>query len=145
MVKYNVVPGQFITISRNGQNVTFSLNTQGAEEGDAVVFSGGIPTWGTLSSGREIELRATDTHLQWRYVGDADWVNLIALEDVGEVEQGFDIVYNNSGVIEKLVFDDNTETVFVYDGDRISQVITPTKTKTLLYSQGGSLIGVEVT
>lgn len=29
--------------------------------------------------GREVELRSTATHIQWRYVGDASWINLLAL------------------------------------------------------------------
>ncbi len=33
-------------------------------------------------SGREIELQATKTHLQWRYVGDTDWMDLIALSEI---------------------------------------------------------------
>ena len=28
---------------------------------------------------REIELRSTDTHLQWRYVGESTWTNLVSL------------------------------------------------------------------
>lgn len=62
------------------------------------------------------------------------------------VEQGFQIVYNGLGAIERLVFDDNTETVLVYDlQGNVSQVITPTVTKTLLYDTEGRLVGVEVT
>src|SRR5690606_3233669 len=32
--------------------------------------------------GREIELRVTETHIQWRYVGDSTWTNLIALSEL---------------------------------------------------------------
>lgn len=31
------------------------------------------------SDGREIELRATGTQIQWRYVGDITWINIVAL------------------------------------------------------------------
>src|SRR5690606_23422322 len=34
------------------------------------------------SPGREIELRVTDTHIQWRYVGASTWTNLIALSEL---------------------------------------------------------------
>lgn len=61
------------------------------------------------------------------------------------VEQGFEIVYNDFGLIEKLVFDDTSETVLIYDlQGNISQVVTPTSTKTLVYDGLGRLIGVDV-
>lgn len=31
---------------------------------------------------REIELRKSETAIQWRYKGDADWINLVLLEDI---------------------------------------------------------------
>lgn len=31
------------------------------------------------TDGREIELKANDTHIQWRYVGDETWTNLVDL------------------------------------------------------------------
>lgn len=34
------------------------------------------------ADGREIELQVTDTHIQWRYEGDTEWNNLVALEDI---------------------------------------------------------------
>jgi len=33
-------------------------------------------------NGREIELQKTATHIQWRYVGEATWLNLIPLTDI---------------------------------------------------------------
>jgi hypothetical protein len=32
--------------------------------------------------GREIELQAGETHIQWRYVGDAAWTDLVALAEI---------------------------------------------------------------
>lgn len=32
--------------------------------------------------GRPVEIQATDTYIQWRYMGDADWINLVALADL---------------------------------------------------------------
>ena len=32
--------------------------------------------------GREVELQLSATHVQWRYVGEASWTNLIAIEDI---------------------------------------------------------------
>ena len=37
---------------------------------------------GSGQDGREIELQATSTHIQWRYVGDASWINLVALSAI---------------------------------------------------------------
>lgn len=37
---------------------------------------------GTGTDGREIELQATTDYIQWRYVGDSTWINLIALSDL---------------------------------------------------------------
>jgi hypothetical protein len=34
------------------------------------------------ADGAEIELQATATHLQWRYVGAASWTNLVALSEI---------------------------------------------------------------
>lgn len=34
------------------------------------------------TNGREIELQKSDTHIQWRYVGDKVWRDLIALDDL---------------------------------------------------------------
>ncbi len=34
------------------------------------------------ADGREVELRTTETHIQWRYVGDTEWKDLIALSEI---------------------------------------------------------------
>lgn len=34
------------------------------------------------ADGREVELQKTATHIQWRYVGDALWTDLVALADI---------------------------------------------------------------
>lgn len=39
-------------------------------------------TDGSGSNAREIELQKSTTHIQWRYVGDTDWTNLVALSDL---------------------------------------------------------------
>jgi len=33
--------------------------------------------------GKQIELQKSATHIQWRYVGDTVWINLVALSDLG--------------------------------------------------------------
>ena len=32
--------------------------------------------------GREVEMQKNSTHVQWRYVGDPTWINLISLTDI---------------------------------------------------------------
>lgn len=34
------------------------------------------------TDGREIQLQKTSTYIQWRYVGETGWTNLIALTDI---------------------------------------------------------------
>ncbi len=36
--------------------------------------------------GRQIEIRTTTTHIQWRYIGDTVWIDLIALSDISGVK-----------------------------------------------------------
>lgn len=66
--------------------------------GDAYLIAGHLWTWnGTAwvdagevqgppgadgADGREIEVQKSATHIQWRYVGDATWVDLVALADL---------------------------------------------------------------
>lgn len=39
-------------------------------------------TTGVGTNGKEIELQKSTTHIQWRYVGDTNWNNLVALSDL---------------------------------------------------------------
>lgn len=45
----------------------------------SVTITGGS---GSGTDGREVELQNDGTHIQWRYVGEESWTNLIALEDI---------------------------------------------------------------
>lgn len=51
-----------------------------ALDGKAAVGSGG--GGGTGTNGREVELQKTATHIQWRYVGDLTWTNLVLLSEL---------------------------------------------------------------
>lgn len=52
---------------------------QKTQSGESTLGSGsGEPG----EDGREIELQKTVTHIQWRYVGDPTWTNLVALADI---------------------------------------------------------------
>lgn len=50
-------------------------------DGRRVGIAGGLPASST-TNGREVELRNSGTYIQWRYVGDAAWTNLVALTDI---------------------------------------------------------------
>lgn len=71
---------------------------------------GGIPG----VNGREIELKANDTHIQWRYVGEPDWTNLVELSTlkgksatikIGTVQNGQNASVENSGTNTDAVLD----------------------------------------
>ena len=66
------------------------------------------------ADGREIELKATDTHIQWRYVGEPSWTNLVELSTlkgksatikVGTVQSGQNASVENSGTNTDAVLD----------------------------------------
>jgi hypothetical protein len=78
-------------------------------------------------NGKEIELRCNETHIQWRYVGDEQWSNLIALEDLRVKEETVDVeemkqrafdlfqskLFNMDTLSYKITYDyeDNTQVV----------------------------------
>lgn len=51
---------------------------------------GRIPVQDSAESPREIEFRVSETHLQWRYVGDEDWIDILELSEIagGELPSG---------------------------------------------------------
>ena len=53
------------------------------EDGTKLDSGTALPTSsGTVTDGKEIELQKSTTHIQWRYVGDTNWINLVALSDL---------------------------------------------------------------
>lgn len=52
--------------------------TYGRKDGDWAEITGGDAG----NDGREVELQKSATHIQWRYVGDPTWNNLVALTDI---------------------------------------------------------------
>jgi hypothetical protein len=58
------------------------LRINGATK-EVVLIAGGDPVPGPAGTdGREIELQTSATHIQWRYVGETTWLNLIALSAI---------------------------------------------------------------
>lgn len=49
------------------------------------------------NNGKEIELQKTATHIQWRYVGDISWVNLVPLIDITGAD-GREVEFNKSAI-----------------------------------------------
>ena len=45
------------------------------------------------ADGREVEFQKSETHIQWRYVGDLTWTDLVALDDL----KGADGINGNNG------------------------------------------------
>lgn len=67
------------TVIKAGSGVTISQNP-GA---NTLTVSSAAGTPGTPGTdGRNIELQTTGTHIQWRYVGDVSWTNLVALTTI---------------------------------------------------------------
>lgn len=36
---------------------------------------------GLIRNGKEVEMRATQTHIQWKYTADTEWIDLFAIGD----------------------------------------------------------------
>ena len=49
---------------------------------DMLKIATAIKTVADAAAGGPIEMQKTSTHIQWRYVGDATWINLVALADI---------------------------------------------------------------
>lgn len=64
-----------LAVTSDGELVTKNFNSE-----DILQESGQPGQDG--QDGREIELQKSSTHIQWRYVGDSTWINLVALSDL---------------------------------------------------------------
>ncbi|MDA3943719.1 MAG: hypothetical protein PF694_09300 [Bacteroidetes bacterium] len=89
----------------------FGLRINGASK-EVVLLAGGDAVPGPAGNdGREIELQTSATHIQWRYVGDESWLNLVALADITG-PTGIELVdppagNNAVGVFGQIAFDDD--------------------------------------
>jgi hypothetical protein len=67
-------------------SVTVGTTTTGAAGSSAAVTNSGDSSAAvlnfTLPAGASIELQASATHIQWRYVGGSTWTNLVALSAI---------------------------------------------------------------
>ena len=81
----NEVAAQYKEIANKKiDNVTLSNNVLTFIANSKNIKTITLPTSTTDAgaNGKEIELQKSTTHIQWRYVGDADWINLVALADL---------------------------------------------------------------
>lgn len=81
----NEVAAQYKDIANKKiDNVTLSNNVLTFIANSKNIKTITLPTSTTDAgaNGKEIELQKSTTHIQWRYVGDADWINLVALADL---------------------------------------------------------------
>lgn len=83
--------GTELGIRQEGQSDYVYVDLQGPQGLPGTGGSGG-----TGVDGREIELQKGNTHIQWRYVGESSWRNLIAIEDL-KGEQGIQGVQGQQG------------------------------------------------
>jgi hypothetical protein len=65
------------------EDVTIDLDARAPIAGDPGTPVAVGPPGAPRDDGRDIELRASATHVQWRYVGDPTWTDLVALADLG--------------------------------------------------------------
>lgn len=74
------------------------------------------------TNGKEIELQKSTTHIQWRYVGDTDWNNLVALNDLrGSDGRGISSIENTAGMDLDMEYtitytDGTTDTFWITNG-----------------------------
>lgn len=108
-----------------------TITTATPADGNALIFNSGTNQWEYGSSagppgkdGREVELRATSTHIQWRYADAASWTDLVALStlkgDPGQPGMDGDSAYicigyasDDSGADFTTTFDPNLDYIAI--------------------------------
>jgi len=60
-------------------SVGLKVDSTGIKFGDGTIQR---TAFSTAANGREVEFQKSATHIQWRYVGDLTWGNLVALDDL---------------------------------------------------------------
>lgn len=124
--KFNIedTEGKFVFIIGNGTSDSARSNAI-AIGWDGLIYLNNSSTGIDLTSltsgsdGREVELQATETMIQWRYVGDEIWTDLIALSSLkgpqglkGDTGKGIQSAYiDESGNLNITYTDGNTESL----------------------------------
>ena len=130
--KYNIedTEGKFVFIIGNGTSDSTRSNAI-AIGWDGLIYLNNSSTGIDLTSltsgsdGREIELQTTETMIQWRYVGDETWTDLVALSSLkgpqglkgdtgekGDTGKGIQSAYiDESGNLNITYTDGNTESL----------------------------------
>jgi hypothetical protein len=79
------------------------------------------------NDGRELELRATETHIQWRYVGDTAWTDLVPIDAIAsssyEAQLGLHQAgisnYIGQGPIRPIVTDEYGNLILGFNGQEV--------------------------
>ena len=77
----------------------YILKHSGSEIDAAVDKIKNLDNVGSGADGREVELQTNSTHIQWRYSGESEWINLVALADLkgDKGEQGLQGIKGDKG------------------------------------------------
>lgn len=75
-------------------------------------------------NGREVEFRATDTYIQWHYVNDSNWNNLIAISDLQVIGQEIGD-FANPQSLAFYPLDDGTYGVGKGYATQLSKIVIP--------------------
>lgn len=84
--------------------------------------------------GREVEIRNSGTHIQWRYVGDVGWIDIVALIDL-KGDDGVPVELRQSGTFIQWKYIDEVSWINLFDlstldinglpnGGTVGQVLT---------------------
>jgi hypothetical protein len=68
------------TVTTGAAGSSVSVTNSGSPS--AAVLDFAIPRGDTGTDGREVELQASATHVQWRYAGSTAWSNLVPLSEI---------------------------------------------------------------
>ena len=87
--------GQDGIAGESAYEIAVRLGFEGTEQDWLVSLQGLDGTDGTNGTngtdgadGKEVELQKSATHIQWRYVGDATWIDIVALADLSVASNG---------------------------------------------------------
>lgn len=86
LIEADTVPGLLVSVPDAWGGMVAAAEAAAVAAADVAEVA--VDEWLTLNpppagdDGREIELQTTATHIQWRYVGDAAWTDLVSLASI---------------------------------------------------------------
>jgi len=89
--------GLYVGVSGLVSNIASGIDIRGGAGADGIDGDDG-------ADGRQVEIRNSGTFIQWRYVGDPDWINLVSLEDItgdnGDDGREIELQVNGSDMLQ---------------------------------------------